>query len=390
MHHTAHVALLIETSRAYGRGLLRGIVRYQREHGPWSIYFQPRGINDPAPGWLRNWKGDGILARVRDRKMASTIERTGIPCVDLRFAVPGLEMPAVGIDNTTIVRRALDHFLDRGFRRFAVCSYPEGQFAWMDVRTRLFCGLVSQAGFDCQVFTGSAEEDASPPAWELEQSQIAKWVSRLPKPVAIFAVNDDRGLQILDACRRASVHVPDEVSVLGVDNDEFLCGLSTPPLSSVSVNLETVGYRAAELLDGMMRHGVKPPAEPLLLPAGDVVARKSTDSLAIDDPELSKVVRYLREHACEGIRMTDITRATGMERRTLERRMKALFGRSPKDELMRIQIEEAKRLLASTELSIKAISMRTGFANSRYFTQVFRTRVGVAPGQFRHASRGKT
>jgi len=390
MNHTAHVALLIETSRAYGRGLLRGIIRYQREHGPWSIYFQPRGINDPAPGWLKNWKGDGILARVRDRKMAATIERTGVPCVDLRFAVPGLNMPAVGIDNSTIVRRAFEHFLDRGFRRFAVCSYPEGQFAWMDVRARLFCGLVEEAGFQCEVFTGTAEEDAAPPAWENEQTQIAKWVSRLPRPVAIFAVNDDRGLQILDACRRAGVHVPDEVSVLGVDNDEFLCGLATPPLSSVSINLETVGYRAAELLDGMMRRGVEPPAQPLLLQAGDVVARKSTDSLAIDDPELSKVVRYLREHACEGIRMTDITRATGMERRTLERRMKALFGRSPKDELMRIQIEEAKRLLSSTELSIKAISMRTGFANSRYFTQVFRTRVGVAPGQFRHASRGKS
>ncbi len=388
MSHTAHVALLIETSRAYGRGLLRGIIRYQREHGPWSIYFQPRGIDDSAPTWLRNWKGDGILARIKDRKMATMIERTGVPCVDLRFAVPGLEMPAVGIDNSTIVRRALDHFIDRGFRRFAVCSYPEGHFAWMDVRARQFSTLVAEAGYDCEVLAGAAQDDGAP-AWEQEQAQLAKWISRLPKPIAIFAVNDDRGLQVLDACRRASVHVPDEVSVLGVDNDEFLCGLATPPLSSVSINLETVGYRAAELLDNMMRHGLKPPAQPLLLPAGDVVARKSTDSLAIDDPELSKVVRYLREHACEGIRMTDITRATGMERRTLERRMKALFGRSPKDELMRIQIEEAKRLLSSTELSIKAISMRTGFANSRYFTQVFRMRVGAAPGQYRHASRGK-
>jgi LacI family transcriptional regulator len=390
MNSTAHVALLIETSRAYGRGLLRGIIRYQREHGPWSIYFQPRGINDPAPAWLKSWKGDGILARISDRRMAAMIERTGAPCVDLRFAVPGLNMPAVGIDNSTVVARAFDHFFDRGYRRFAVCTYPHGQFVWMDYRTRLFQTLAAERGFPCEVYSGSAEEDAPPTAWEQEQGQFAKWLARLPKPIAIFAVNDDRGLQIVDACRRAGIAVPDEVSVIGVDNDEFLCGLASPPLSSVSINLEMMGYRAAALLDDLMSKRAPPPSEPLLLPAGEVVARKSTDSLAIDDPELSRVVRYLRENACRGIRMSDITRATGMERRTLERRMKSLFGRSPKDELMRIQIEEAKRLLASTELSVKAISLRTGFANSRYFTQVFRLRVGVAPGQYRNSSRGKT
>jgi len=181
--------------------------------------------------------------------------------------------------------------------------------------------------------------------------------------------------------------VPDEISVLGVDNDEFLCGLATPPLSSIDINVERIGYQAAALLDGLMSGQPLPPG-PLLLPAGEVIARQSTESVAIDDPELSAAVRYLRAHACEGIRMSNITQATGIERRTLERRMKTLLGRSPKDELMRTQLEQAKRLLTSTELSIKTISLRTGFANSRYFSQVFRARVGVPPGQFRQQAKG--
>jgi LacI family transcriptional regulator len=376
-----HVALLIETSRSYGRGLLRGIIRYQREHGPWSIFFQPRGLNDTAPAWLKSWRGHGILARINDRRTADIIKRSGIPAVDLRFAIPNLRMPAVGIDNATVVRRALDHFLDRGHTRFAFCSYPSGNSRWMDIRAGLFQKLVVSLGYACELFTGKMHESARW-SWEQDQQQLTRWVQRLSKPIAVMACNDDRGLQLLDACRRASVRVPDDVSVLGVDNDEFMCLLATPPLSSIDINLEGVGYRAAELLAGLMR-GKKPPPEPVLLPAGEVVSRQSSDALVIDDAELSAAVRYLRENACRPIRMRDVTAAVGIERRTLERKMKRLFGRSPKDELLRIQIDEAKRLLLSTQLSIKAIAAKAGFQNSRYFSKVFRTRTGRAPGQFR-------
>jgi LacI family transcriptional regulator len=380
MSRERHVALLIETSRSYGRGLLRGIIRYQREHQPWSIYFEPRGLRDSAPNWLKTWRGDGILARVNDRRTARIIRQNGIPAVDLRFAVPNLGMPAVGIDNATVVQRAVDHFLDRGFTRFAFCGYPRGTSRWMDLRGELFAQKLASRGLACEVFGGTARQRSG--SWEQEQRQLARWLTRLARPIAVMACNDDRGLQVLDACRRAGHKVPDEVSVLGVDNDEYMCGLATPPLSSIDINLEEIGYRAAALLDGLM-HGNSPPLEPVLLPAGQVVTRQSTDGLAIEDPELSAAIRFLREHACQGIRMRDVTLATGIERRTLERKMKKAFGRSPKAELLRIQIDCARRLLQGTQLSVKAIAAQAGFPNSRYFSNVFRSRVGLAPGQFR-------
>ena len=187
------------------------------------------------------------------------------PAVDLRFGVPNLEMSAVGIDNHTVVRLAMEHFLDRGYRQIAFCSYPLGRLAWMDVWADLFQRLAAESGLNSKLFTGTTRSRRKV-TWEQDQQQLANWVRGLPKPIAVMACNDDRGLQLLDACRRADVRVPDDVSVLGVDNDEILCGLSRPPMSSVDINVEEVGYCAAELLDRLM-HGESPPGEPLLLPA---------------------------------------------------------------------------------------------------------------------------
>ncbi|UUO04381.1 substrate-binding domain-containing protein [Blastopirellula sp. J2-11] len=381
MNSSLRVALLIETSREYGRGLLRGISRFQREHGPWSIYFQPRGANEPVPTWLSTWNGDGILARIEDRRMARAIQKTGVPAVDLRFAVPNLGMPGVGVDNLALVRLALDHFLDRGFTRFAFCGYPTGDFIWMDLRAKLFHDQVIQEGYRCEVFQQNLKTGKRL-TWDQDQRQLIRWIRKLEKPVAIMACNDNRGQQLLDACRRADVDVPDNISVLGVDNDEFLCGLSTPPLSSIDINSERIGYYAAEVLQSMM-NGDPAPSEPVLFPAEAVIARTSTDSFAVEDEEFAAVLRYLRENACKGIRMADITKATGMERRTIERRMKATLGRSPKDELMRIKIEESRQLLARTDMSIKNIAQAAGFSNSRYFSRVFQTRVGTTPNAYR-------
>lgn len=379
MKQLPRVALLIESSREYGRGLLRGIIRYQKEHTPWSIYFQPRGSNEPLPGWLRRWKGDGILARIENRQMAKLIEQSGIPAVDLRFAVKDLNCHGVGIDNQTVVRRVFEHFTSRGFRRFGVCGYASGRSYWLDVREKLFLDMAAENGIPCQRFEPRVAIEQS---WEQEQKQIVSWLKKLGKNVAVFAVNDERGQQVIDACRRAEINVPDEIAIAGVGNDEFLCGLSTPPMTSVDINVEGIGYRAAQLLVDLM-HGQKCPRDPILLSAGQIVPRRSTDAYAVEDQELLEILRYLRENACRGIRIEDISKEMKMERRTLERRVKAALGRSPKEEISRIQMEEACQLLARTEMSIKNVAISSGFANSRYFSRVFRMRNGTTPHQYR-------
>lgn len=379
MPNPSHVALLIETSRGYGRGLLEGVIRYHHEHGPWSIYFQPHGLGAPAPSWLKNWHGDGILARINDQEMARVIRQTGLPAVDLRFSLPRLGLPAVGIENHAIVRMAFTHLADCGFRHFGFCGIARRQSAWMDLRRDLFEQEVRTAGYTCYHFQEPAAD-----TWEEEQDQLANWVLSLPKPIGVMACNDDRGQQLLDACRRANVLVPDEVAVIGVDNDEILCNLAEPPLSSVDINTRQVGYEAAALLARLMA-GEPAPTAPLLLPPRGVVRRTSTDVLATDDPELSMTVRYLREHACEGLRVKELEHISCLSRREIERRMRKLLGRSPKEEITRVQLDKAQRLLLETDLPVATIGEKCGYSQAKYFSQVFRARFGLPPGAYRNS-----
>ena len=187
---------------------------------------------------------------------------------------------------------------------------------------------------------------------------------------------------MLDACRRVNVLVPEEVAVIGVDNDEILCNLSSPRLTSVDINTVQVGFEASALLDRLMA-GVRPPAQPLLLSPLGVVTRESTDILATDDRELAAAIRFIREHACGGLRVKELERKTGLSRRSLERRMEKLLGRSPKEEITRVQIERAKRLLTETDLSVAAIAEKCGYSQPKYFSQVFHAKVGTSPGAYR-------
>jgi LacI family transcriptional regulator len=380
MAKVPHVALLIETSRAYGRGLLQGINGYLRAHGPWSIYFQPHGLGTPPPRWLKNWEGDGILARIEDCRMAETIRQTGLPAVDLRYSVRNYGFPHVGIDNRAVVHLAVQHLANCGFKHFGFFGLPPGKNIWMDLRRDLFEETVQASGSACHIFHGALRTKSA--TWEDEQEQIAAWVSVLPKPVGVMTCNDDRGLQLLDACRRINVLVPDEVAVIGVDNDEIICNLANPRLSSVDVNTYNVGYEAAALLDRMIA-GESAKEEPVLLAPGIVVTRESTDVLATEDRELADAIRQIRQRASEGLRLKDFVRMTSLSRRTLERRMRSFLGRSPKEEITRVQLESAKRLLVDTNAPVVTVAEKCGFSEPKYFSQVFHAKVGIPPALYR-------
>jgi LacI family transcriptional regulator, galactose operon repressor len=386
MPRLPHIALLIETSREYGRGLLRGVARYHHEHGPWSIYFEPHGLNEPPPSWLKTWRGDGILARVDDRRTADLILATGLPAIDVRGALPELPIPFVGLENRAIAELAFEHLRQCGLENFAFCGTPRGENPNQDRRCDMFVQFVESSGRHCEVFLGSGRRRGTV-SWESQQAQLARWLKGLHKPVGVMTCHDDRGHQTLDACRRAGLRVPDEVAVVGVDNDSNLCNLCTPPLSSIDVNPGRVGYEAADLLMRLI-HGAPPPKEPVLLgPPRGVVPRQSTDVLSIADRDVAAALRFVRENAASGIRVSDVLTVAGTSPSTLERRVKATLGRTIKAEIIRVRLHRAKLLLQETDLPIAAVATRSGFSESKYFCEVFHKSEGLTATAYRRQFR---
>ena len=202
-----------------------------------------------------------------------------------------------------------------------------------------------------------------------------------------MSCNDDRGQQLLNACRQIETAVPDQVAVVGVDNDEELCNLSTPALSSVDVNAERNGFVASGLLAGMMS-GKKPfPGSEVLFPPSHVVTRRSTDTFAADDPLMARALKFIRDHAASTIGVDDVVRAALTSRRKLERQFETLLSRSPNQEIVRIRIERARSLLLETDLSLAAVARQSGFGGVKYFGDAFRRHTGTSPGEFRRKSR---
>jgi LacI family transcriptional regulator len=392
-----HVALLIETSGSYGRGLLRGVARYNRERGRWSTYFQPHGLGAPPPQWLNTWEGDGILARIEHKRLVQVLRQTDVPVVNLRRTLPGLPFPYVGIDNALVAKIAVEHLVERGLKNFGFCGKPRGINPGLDERADEFKRLIEAEGFSCSTFrpeghgidgvNGSGKRDkvappAAPDTWEQEQAQLAEWLKSLPRPVGVMAANDERGLQVLDACRRCGARVPEDVAVIGADNDEYLCELSIPPMSSVDVNAEQIGYTAAELLDRLMS-GRKAPASPTLLAPRGVVTRRSTDVLASEDPVVNRVAAFIREQRGRGLQVPDVVAHVKMSRASLEPRMKRVLGRTIHQEIQRVQLDRVKELLVGSPLPIKQIAREGGFSCVQYMTRVFRSATGETPARYR-------
>lgn len=386
MPKVPHIALLIETSREYARGLLRGVARYHQEHGPWSIFFEPHGLDDPPPAWLKSWGGDGILARIDNRRMADAILKTGLPAVDVRGAFQDLGLPFIGVDNRPVTKLAFDHLWDCGLRNFAFCGTPRGENPNQDLRCDLFVELAEAAGCPCSTYLGRGRHGRMKD-WERNQQELAQWLRGLPKPVGIMTCHDDRGHQVLEACRRAELSVPDAVAVIGVDNDPFLCNLCTPPLTSIDINPARIGYEAAAQLAALM-NGAKPSREPVLLgPPRGVAPRQSTDMLAIDDAEAASAIRFVRENAVKGITVEEVLKRAERSPSTLERRIKRLLGRTIKAEITRVKLSRARLLLCETELPVAKIAVRCGFSEPRYFCEVFRSHEGMTAMAYRRKFR---
>ncbi|MFK7692044.1 substrate-binding domain-containing protein [Paenibacillus sp. HJGM_3] len=370
-----HVALLIETSNEYARGLLRGIRSYIREHKPWSLYMGEMSRDQADLSWLHGWSGDGIIARIENAEIADRVRELGLPAVDLsaRRLLP--ELPCVETDDEAIAKLAFSHLAEKGFTHFAYCG--DGRFAWSKQRQDHFIRIAAEAGSTCSVY-----EDGGTETWSEERSHMAQWVQSLPKPAGIMACYDIMGQKLLESCRLAGVAVPDEVGIVGVDNDDLLCNLSDPPLSSVMPNTHETGYRAASLLDRMMA-GEQWEASTVRVPPIDIVARLSTDVIAVDDRLVAEAVRLIREHLYEDMNVDALFRRFEVSRRSLESRFVRSLGRTPHAVIMEMKVKLIKQFLSGTDLTLPKIAERIGFKNAEYMSVLFKRETGLTPNAYR-------
>jgi len=376
------VALFIETSNAYARGLLHGIVEYVQHNSAWSIVLPEHQRGASLPGWLRKWRGDGVIARIETESIARALRGIDLPVVDVSAARHVRQIPWVETDDAAIAQLAAEHLMERGFRQMGYCG--ERGFNWSLWRQESFQRFVEEAGCTCHVHQSlsSLQKGYS---WNREKQRLAAWVRELPKPIGVMACYDIKAQQLLDVCRELRIAVPEEVAVIGVDNDPLLCGLANPPLSSVIPNVRRTGYEAAVLLDRMMA-GERVPAEAHLIKPLGVHTRQSTEVQAMDDPAVAAAVRFISEHACSGIDVTDVLRHTPLTRRELESRFQKVLNRTPHQEILRVRMTRVKRLLAETTLSLAEIAAQTGYQHVEYLSVAFKREVGQTPREFRRAT----
>jgi len=381
MARPPQVALLIETSSSYGRGLLRGISRYARQHGPWSFFLEPGGQEETPPP-LRDWGVDGVITLFRTRQQARRLLATRLPVVDLDFTIPGLVPWGVCNDEVGVARMAAEHLMSRGLRHFGFVGWSADEDSlWESQRLETFTSTIERAGFPASVYRRPAL------AWGREQQRLARWLARLPRPAGIMASNDQRARHVLEAARLAGLRIPDDLAVLGVDNDETLCELSTPSISSIALDTDTIGYEGAALLHALMRKR-KAPRKPLLVPPLGVIARRSSDLLAMADPAVVAAVRFIEANLSKPIRIADVLRAAQLSRKTLELRFRRSLGRTPHEELQRRRLEKMKALLRQTDWPLKQIARATGFSYVEHLHKIFRQETGLTPTAFRAQGRG--
>lgn len=383
---TPRVALLIESSRTYGRGVLRGIARYAHAHGPWSFYVVERALHGGVPDWLNAWNGDGIIARIEDRQMARKLSKFKCPVIDVLGQLPSPSVPSFDTDPLAVARIAVEFFTHAGFRHFAFCGYRGIPFS--DRRADAFAQCLAERGHKLWRMPDLPSQRSPGHIQAVERQGIAagkataRWLRDLPRPLAVLACNDIRAQQILNACREHGIRVPEEIAVMGVDNDDVLCSLCDPPLTSIEPDAENLGYSAAECLAKLMS-GQKTAPGRTLIPPARLVERASTDIIAVEDPIMVSAIRFIRDHIGDGIAVKDVSAHLGRSRSDLEKRFRASLNVSVRAEILRRRIARVCQLLIETDWNLERIATAAGFATPAHLCRLFQQQFHQTPTDFR-------
>lgn len=365
--------------------MFRGIARYVREHRPWDFYSDGDPMFKPLPAFSR-WKGDGILCFARTPASAKAIVQSGIPAVNVSSTRRDLGIPQVISDNRHVGHMAAESLLATGLNEFGFVGMQG--VGWSDDRLAGFAECLADAGRTLSIFAPPAKlrqfflRTTRRRDWRLLQPCLSGWLASLDRPVGVLACNDVSGRHVIEACHELGLRVPEQVAIMGVDNEVMRCELCIPPLSSVDTDQQQIGYDAAALLDQLMA-GRAPPAEPVRVRPKGVVVRQSSDTLAVADEEVALALSLIRESGGSGISVGHIADKSGLSRRMLEIRTKNSLGRTLRQEISRVRIERITHLLTHTDMTLRRISKATGFASVARMAAFFKSHTGMTLSEYR-------
>jgi LacI family transcriptional regulator len=351
---------------------------YAAVDGGWDFHVAPTGRGEESPP-APDWRGDGVIARVKSGKLADEIFSLGIPAVNVSGGgISNERMAVCTCDETALAALAADHLAELGLTSFGYVSERVGDDCPDGVGAK-FAEILEKRGFRVD----KLELDGTAPADDSWRDELDSWLCSLRKPVGVLAWNDILATYVTQACVAAGIRVPEDAAVMGGGSDELFGGvLSSPPLTTIDPDARTVGYRAAELLRRMMNGG-KIPRSGILVPPAGLIQRQSTNTLAIDDEKLVKAVRFIREHAVGGINAEDVVEHVSVGRRTLENLFKVHLGSTILREIREIRMKQAKRLLKESHLAISDIAKACGYSSPEIFCRAFTRQTGESPNKHR-------
>ena len=392
------VAVLLPTAIKTCREMLQGVLRYVRQSGPWAIQIIEGREDEQKLLDFDTWGCTGIIGNLGDRFFARRLPPIHVPVVltnptNTAYAGKSANMArflrrvvgTVSCDNKPIGQAAAEHFLARGFRHFAYVGEIRDA-TWSVERGRAFAAAVRKAGLTCSEYRIPSEAVRRDAA--REHRLLGDWLMRLPKPMALFVANDARGRQVLDVCLKAGINVPQDISVLSCDNDEMICETAIPQLSSVRMDPEQAGFKAAELLARTMRGELSARCSPVRISYGfaGIVTRQSSDSLRTKDSLVERALSFIRLNVNIVYSVGDLAASLNVSRRLLELHFRNVLKRTVHAEIMRMRMERVQTLLRDTSDTIEAIASTCGFANASHLCAAFKRLIGVTPSTYRQTT----
>jgi len=373
------IILLTDFAEEYGKSLLRGITKYSREHGPWvfcrmpEFYRESKGV-DGILAWAREWGADGIIGQFYNDHDVHKLEAAGIPIISQDFKERHDYLPNITGGYKQAGMMGAEYFLKKGFRHFAFYGFKD--IVWSRERSMGYEERVKAAGYEVNYF--EHRKSRSRELWYYKPSSLSEWLINLPKPIALMTCDDNQGLHITEACRHAGIRIPEEVAVLGVDNDAMLCELSDPPLSSISLDAEKGGYEAARLLEQMIRSGSGEAADIIVEPT-QVVTRHSTDIYATNDTYIATALRFIHQNIDKNLKVEDVQRQVPLSRRSLEKRFHQITGYPVYEYIYNLRIEKFTERLLETDMTIFEIALDLGLNDSKNIARQFKQIKGCTP-----------